>query len=69
METAHSGIAGVGWWYDSRGWGDLWFETPLQLPIPCKELQVLQILPCNTYGGPGGEGGAAMSTYAWPNEG
>jgi len=69
METAHSGIAGVGWWYDSRGWGDLWFETPLQLPIPCKELQVLQILPCNTYGGPGGEMGAAMSTYAWPSEG
>jgi len=69
MEIAHSGIGGAGWFYDSRGWGDLWFETPLQFPVPCKELQVLQILPCNTYGGPGGEGGAAKSTYAYPFEG
>jgi hypothetical protein len=69
MEIAHSGIGGFGWWFDSRGWGDLWYETPLQWPIPCKELQVLQILPCNTYGGPGGEGGAPVSNYAWPFEG
>lgn len=69
METAHTGIAGAGWYFDSRGWGDLWFETPLQYPVPCKELQVLQLLPCNTYGGPGGEGGAPRSTYAWPGEG
>lgn len=69
METAHTGIAGAGWFFDSRGWGDLWKDTPLQLPIPCRELQVLQLLPCNTYGGPGGEMGSSGSTYAWPNEG
>ena len=69
MEIAHTGLAGAGWWFDSRGWGDLWYETPLQFPVPCKELQVLQMLPCNTYGGPGGEGGAAKSSYAYPFEG
>jgi len=69
VEIAHTGIAGAGWFYDSRGWGDLWYETPLQFPVPCRELQVLQLLPCNAYGGPGGEGGAAKSTYAWPFEG
>jgi len=69
LETVHTGIAGAGWYFDSRGWGDLWFETPLMWPVPCKELQVLQLLPCNTYGGPGGEFGAARSTYGWPDEG
>jgi hypothetical protein len=68
-ENIGTGIAGAGMWFDSRGWGDLWFESPLQLPIPCGELQVLQLLPCNTYGGPGGEMAAAKSTYAWPFEG
>jgi hypothetical protein len=69
METAHTGINGAIWYYDGRGWGDLWMDTPLQFPIPCKELQVLQMMPCNTYGGPDGEGGAARSSYAYPFEG
>ncbi len=69
LETVHTGIAQAGWFFDSRGWGDLYFETPVMWPVPCKELQVLQLLPCNTYGGPGGEFGAARSTYAWPGEG
>jgi hypothetical protein len=69
MEITGTGIAGAGWWFDSRGWGDLWYESPLQFPIPCGELQVLQMLPCNTYGGPGGEGGAAKSSYSYPFEG
>lgn len=68
-ETQWTGIAGGNWWFDGRGWGDLWKDTPTQFPVPCKELQVLQMLPCNTYGGPGGEGGAPMSTYAFPFEG
>jgi hypothetical protein len=69
MEITGTGIAGAGWWFDSRGWGDLWYESPIQFPIPCGELQVLQMLPCNTYGGPGGEGGAAKSSYSYPFEG
>jgi len=71
LETVHTGISGAGWWFDSRGWGDLWADTPVMWPVPCKELQVLQLLPCNTYGGPGGELGAPGSNYDWtgPGEG
>lgn len=68
METVWSGPALAGWYFDSRGWGDLFVNSPLQFPVPCQELQVLQMLPCNTYGGPGGEFSAPVSTYAFPDE-
>jgi hypothetical protein len=69
METAFRGIAGAGWFFDSRGWGDLYKDTPLQMPIPCSELETLGFTPCNTYGGPGGEMSAPVSTYHFPWEG
>ena len=69
METVWTGVAGVGWYFDGRGWGDLWKDTPLQFPIPCREIQILQMMPCNTYGGPGGEMGSPGSTYHFPGEG
>lgn len=68
METVWSGPALVGWYFDGRGWGDLFVNSPLQFPVPCQELQVLQMLPCNSYGGPGGEFSAPVSTYAFPDE-
>ncbi len=68
METAFSGLVGVAWFFDGRGWGDLWKDTPLQLPIPCAELQILGMLPCNTFGGPGGLLGSPGSTYNFPFE-
>jgi hypothetical protein len=68
-ESTWTGVAGANWWFDGRGWGDLWFESPLQIPVPCKELQVLQMLPCNNFGGPGGESGAPKSSYGFPFEG
>jgi hypothetical protein len=68
METVFTGINVVGWFWDGRGWGDLWKDTPLMFPVPCQELEVLQLLPCNTYGGPGGEMGSPGSTYAFPFE-
>lgn len=69
METAWTGLATAGWYWDGRGWGDLYKDTPLQFPVPCQELQVLQLLPCNTFGGPGGEMGSPGSTYNYPSEG
>jgi len=69
METVLTGIAGVGWFFDGRGWGDLWKDTPLQLPIPCLELEVLGMKPCYTFGGPGGDMGSPGSTYHYPFEG
>lgn len=68
METVWTGPAMGNWWFDGRGWGDLFKDTPLQFPVPCQELQVLQMLPCNSFGGPGGEFSAPVSTYAYPDE-
>jgi hypothetical protein len=68
LETTFTGPFGVGFFFDSRGWGDLWKNTWLELPIPCAEAQVLQILPCTTTGGPGGEQAAPLSTYQWNGE-
>jgi hypothetical protein len=68
METVWTGMNMSNWYYDGRGWGDLWYETPLQFPVPCQELEVLQLLPCASYGGPGGEFGSPGSTYNFPFE-
>jgi len=68
METVWTGVAGANWWFDGRGWGDLWRDTPLQLPVPCEELRVMGEAGCNTYGGPGGEMGSPGSSYGFPGE-
>jgi len=69
METVWTGINMVNWFWDGRGWGDLWKGTPLQFPVPCQEIEVLQMLPCSSFGGPGGEFGSPGSSYAFPFEG
>jgi hypothetical protein len=68
METVWTGIAGQNWFFDGRGWGDLWKDTPLHFPMPCQEVEVLQMLPCSSYGGPDGEMGSPGSTYDYPHE-
>lgn len=68
METVFTGPVGTGWFFDGRGWGDLWKDTPLQLPMPCTESEVLGLLPCRTFGGPGGEMASPGSTYNYPFE-
>jgi len=69
LETVWTGLAGANWFFDGRGWGDLWKDTPLQLPVPCQELELLQMTPCNSFGGPGGTMGSPGSTYNFPFEG
>ena len=69
MEVQYFGLIGAPWWFDSRGWGDLFVNTPLEFPVPCKELQTLQILPCYSFGGAGGDMTAPVSTYHYPDEG
>ena len=68
VETSGYGLFGANFWFDSRGWGDLWEGTYLQLPVPCGEMEVLQMLPCANYGAEM-EYSAARSTYSWPFEG
>jgi hypothetical protein len=68
MSHRMQGLFAAPWYFDSRGWGDLFKGTYLQFPVPCKELQVLQMLPCYTFGGGSGDYAAAVSTYAYPSE-
>jgi hypothetical protein len=52
-----------GFYFDSRGWGDLPRNTYLHYPVPARELEVRQ-LPLYTFGG-GGEGSAPVGTYGY----
>ncbi len=69
LETHMKGLFGAPWYFDGRGWGDLYAGTFLQLPIPCDEVRLLGMdTGCYTFGGPGGESAAAPSGYGWPDE-
>ncbi len=68
MENTFKGPLGNLWYFDGRGWGDLWRGTFLHLPIPCGEAQVLGLLPCRTFGGVDGPMGAPLSVYRWNGE-
>jgi hypothetical protein len=67
MENYHYNYGA--WFFDARGWGDLYKGTFLHLPVPARELQVLG-LPLYTFGGPGGyaEFTSPGSSYAYPKE-
>jgi hypothetical protein len=70
LETRGTGaLMKVSWFWDARRWGDHYRGTPLHLPIPAQDLQVLQ-LPLYTWGGPTDSppGASAGSSYAWPGE-
>jgi hypothetical protein len=68
LETAMYGPLTVGFFFDARGWGDLWVGTPLQFPAPCQDLEILGLTPCYAFGGPGGDMASPGSTYNWPHE-
>jgi hypothetical protein len=54
----------IGFYFDSRGWGDLMEGTILQFPVPYGEMQILLAQPYN-FGGVGGNFGAPMGTYGY----
>lgn len=66
LEAWGNGLLGAPWYFDSRGWGDLYKGSPLQFPVPASELSLFQV-PFYTFGGqqPSASTG---STYAWPSE-
>lgn len=68
METYLTGPYLSTWYFDGRGWGDLYRGTPLQFPIPDEQVQVLGLGAAYTFGGVGGSFGAPVSTYAFPGE-
>ncbi|UCC84030.1 MAG: hypothetical protein JSW46_03615, partial [Gemmatimonadota bacterium] len=66
--TLGQGLHSNPWYFEGRGWGDLYIGTQLQFPIPCGQLIRLQMLPCYTFGGAGGDMAAPRSVYNWPFE-
>lgn len=67
MHTAFFGVHANSWYFDGRGWGDLYAGTPLALPLPCLDAELLA-LPCTTTGGVGGAATSAGSNYNYPGE-
>lgn len=67
MQVRLEGLFGAPWYFDARGWGDLYRGTFLQLPVPCSDLLLLGET-CYTFGG-GEPSSAPASTYHWPGEG
>ena len=66
LETHMKGLNFAPWYFDGRGWGDLYYGTWLQLPVPCPELTLLGE-ECYTFGVEG-ESASPGSVYAWPGE-
>jgi hypothetical protein len=62
METMYQGLFAAPWYFHGRGWGDLAEGTPLQLPVPGREAELLRI-DLYTFGGKGAEGAAPRGTY------
>lgn len=65
-ETLHAGEMQVSWYFDGRGWGDLYEGSFLEFPVPALEAQVLG-LSVYTFGGVGGTSAAGPSSYGWEN--
>ena len=62
---AHAiGLFHQGWYYDSRGWGDLMEGSFLQMPVIYTEYQLLGLKPYS-YGGVGGPSAASIGTYGF----
>jgi hypothetical protein len=69
IEGQFKGLYSSPWYFDGRGWGDLYHGSPLQFPMPCNERQILNT-SCYTFGGLGGNASSAgKSVYNWPHEG
>lgn len=66
-EHMFGGLMTAPWWFDSRGWGDLYRGTQLEFPMPCREAQVL-LMECYTFGGVGGNRASPGSSYNFPGE-
>lgn len=63
IETQYYGLHSSSWYFDGRGWGDLYEGTFLHLPIPEQDLSLLDMSVYTT-----GDPGAEPSVYQWPGE-
>lgn len=67
LETQYRGLLGVPWYFEGRGWGDLYAGTPVHFPLPAEDAALLGVQEYTT-GGCGQEGGAEPSVYQWPDQ-
>ena len=67
LEQQFQGMFGAPWYFQARGWGDLYKGTQLEFPVPCREMQIM-LQECYTFGGVGGQRASTGSSYAWPSE-
>ena len=67
IEELYAGFSG--WYFDSRGWGDLPLATPVQWSPPWEELTTrfwtTPDIAAYGQGGPFPTGGSAQSNYGW----
>jgi hypothetical protein len=64
MAGHNNGSFNAGWYFDSRGWGDLMEGTILHLPVPYT-VATEHGLPVMNFGGVGQPGGAPVGTYGY----
>ncbi|HSJ26352.1 MAG TPA: hypothetical protein VK929_16855 [Longimicrobiales bacterium] len=64
LMTKFEGPYTAPWYFDGRGWGDLYRGTPLHFPMPAREASLEGVAPY-TFGG-ALPGSAPQSVYAWP---
>lgn len=66
MELAFNHLGS--WFYDSRGWGDLITQTPLEYPVPVNEMEARYGPAARFYnlGGGGPSSQASPNTYRFP---
>lgn len=69
IAVQYKGLMQAPWYFEGRGWGELYEGTPLQFPVPCREIFTLGETECDTYGGLGGEVSSPGSIYNFPTEG
>lgn len=65
IETRYHGPHNNGWYFDGRGWGDLYQGTYIELPVPEQDLLQLDL---TVYTTGSGETAAPTSVYSWPGE-
>lgn len=67
LNTDFRGVFSNSWYFDGRGWGDLYRCTQLELPVPEQEALLAGIAVSST-GGCGGDAASPGSVYDFPGE-
>lgn len=67
LNTSFRGLFGASWYFEGRGWGDLYECTQLEFPVP-EDQAIVHGLPVESTGGCGGPSASPGSVYDFPGE-